>query len=524
MSRSIHTTWKHLQSERQIQYSDDELKDNRLRRMRDDLNNKSFIKKRKLIERRQVDISFNADNLFDPSTINIEIQGAGEFVHYPASKSDLIEVVKRMPTGVLSGIDSIILCLGKEYQEKCKDEYDEEVRDPYKGRISCDDNGIFYASPVSGTYFPDTCKIFLYAYVYDKTNLKLEIIELFLRLQMLSTFVHEAAHHDDNMRRTGRGRWLGLNEWKCEDYAELKQMEWSKEVILPYLSDQYPYEYDNLTRWIEKHGGVKFPLGVLAGESKRRRIGDMVKLVFSASSAVEELFLNVINDKSPREAMFEFARSLHYGDYYEECLISLDSLLDENPHDTEVMGIKADTFIHLERYNEAETMALECLSMDRNNTDALEALCDVQQHMKDWNALIETCARGIEAIQTAGEDTEHWEIRVFVEMKIIAALHLGEFNLAKEAAKLLPQGGFQEQRRQAFLALIALLDGDSGNAMDIAKSILSQDKVIGPAKAILKSVYNKAVYELGECGKQYVLSEYEKGFLEATDIIDLVEA
>jgi hypothetical protein len=524
MARSIHTTWRELILESKFRYSDNKPKEDRQKQMRDALYQKNSVKKQMRFERRQGGTLYSGIDFLDPSAIKIEIQDAGEFVHYPASKSDLIEVVKRMPPGVLTDINSIVFCLGKEYQEESTDEYDEEVRDPYTGRLSCDDNGLVYSSPVRGTYFPGTCKIFLYAYVYDKKEIDLEIIEPFLRLQMLSTFVHEAAHHDDKMRRTRRGRWIGINEYKCEDYAELKEMEWSQKVIIPYLLHRYPSEYDNLSKWIKEYGGVSFPLVTQAGESKGRQIDDKVNILFSASSPVEELFVNVFNGKAQRETMLEFAKALHFRDYYEECLEALESLIAKNPQDTEVMGIKADTFIHMEKYYEAELTAQECLSIEWDNTAAVEALCDVHQHRKDWKALMETSQRGIDTTRIIYEGTNRWEIRVFVEANIIAALHLREFNTAREAAGLLSVNGRQGLRNCAFLALITLLEGNSKSATEIAKSILGLDEVDAPVKAIMKWVYNKSVKELGECGQEYTLNKYEEAFLKNSDIIDLVIA
>lgn len=125
---------------------------------------------------------------------------------------------------------------------------------------------------------------------------------------------------------------------------------------------------------------------------------------------------------------------------------------------------------------------------------------------------METSLRGIDAIQTINEGTDRWEIMAFVEVNIIAALHLGEFNAAREAAGLLPMNGRQGQRKYAFLALITLLEGNSKGAADIAKGILGLDEVIAPVKALLKWVYNKPVKELEEFGQEYNLNEYEEAF------------
>ena len=44
-------------------------------------------------------------------------------------------------------------------------------------------------------YFPLSATIRLYAYVYDAALPNREMLEVYLRLRMLSTLLHEIAHH-----------------------------------------------------------------------------------------------------------------------------------------------------------------------------------------------------------------------------------------------------------------------------------------------------------------------------------------
>lgn len=517
MSRSIHTNIRNYISELRNDYSDDGLRINNLDRIKQQLDAKRLIKKSKRLERKLSGMMYNIPENFDASLIDIRILDSGDYIHYPASKEDLLGVAERLPYGALLGINSIDLCFGREYQNESSENIEEKDRDPYTGRLCSSAEGPVYFPPILGSYFSDTCKIFIYSYVYDKEELKLDVIEPYLRLQMLSTFVHEVAHHDDYMRRTRRGRWLGLNEWKCEDYAELQQWEWSGKAIIPYLMEAYHDEYAKLSGWIKEHGGVNFPLNVLAGESRGRKIGDMVKLVFSASSAVEELFINVINDKPPRETMLEFAKGLHYGDYYEECLDALNTILEKYPKDAEALGVKADTYIHLQKYGEAGHIAHECLNIDENNIEALEALCDMQRKTKDWDALKRTSERGIRATEDGT-----WEKRFFMEAGIIASLYLGDYTAAKEFAEAYTEGRRQAHRKLAFESLVALLSGDIKKAVDAAQEILSKDDVVGPVKAIFKGILNKAVCEYGIDCKKQELTEYENNFLVNMDIAGLL--
>src|SRR5207302_1223034 len=80
----------------------------------------------------------------------------------------------------------------------------------------------------------------LYAFVVDPALADRPLWELLLRLWALSTFVHEVAHHDDEMRRTARGRWHLEPCEKAEDYAIALQAEWTRDVVVPYLERTYP--------------------------------------------------------------------------------------------------------------------------------------------------------------------------------------------------------------------------------------------------------------------------------------------
>lgn len=518
MSRSIHTTYKTLILERRNNYSDDEIKKRNLKKLYKDIDVKKQIKKSVQLDKKRTKVLTDLADSFNTSTLDIRYIDNNEYVHYLVTEQDIIEIIKRLPLGVLSGIDSITFCLGKEYQEKASDNGSEELRDPFTGRICCNEKGPIYFSPVNGTYYPETCKIFLYAFVYDKRELKLNVIEPYLKLQKLATFVHEVAHHDDNMRRSRRGRWIGVNEWKCEDYADLCKKHWIEEAVVPYLLEQYPEEYKELSNWVKEYGGVDFSLIKLAGERGGRNIDGLVSLGTSASVAVEELFINVISEKPREEAMIEFAKELHFADYYEECIKSLGTLLTIDPNNSEAIGIKADTYIHLEKYHEAEMTANKCLSIDENNTDALEALCDVQQQNGDWKLVQHTSFKGI----VASKD-DSWQRRRFLQLRIISSLHLGEYENAMEDANLLPEDYNNSQRKTAFLALVEFLSGNTTKAFELSMNVMCEDKIMLQAGAILRSILNRVPIGKEEKSNRYELSEYENNYLIYSGIGELFE-
>ena len=518
MSRSIHTTGRVLLNEQRNEYADKEIKRTRLKKIIKNLKKKYRIKKQ-VLQERKFSSSKRLGKLItvELESVPINVYDLSDYIHYPSTKEDLLGILRRLPNDILLGLDSITLCLGKEYQEKAAEEDKKEGReihrDPFTGRI-CGDDEPFYLPPVLGTYWTDTCKIYIYAFVYDEQEIQLKEVIPFLRLKMLGTFVHELAHHDDNMRRTGRGRWLGINEWKCEEYAELKEKEWAVEIVLPYLLETYPEEYAALSNWIEKNGGVNFPLHILAGEAGGREIDGLIRIVFSATSAVTELFRNYLRGKSGYEAMIEFAHDIHIGDFYEECLISLNSILKEYPNDPKALGMKSDTYIHMEKFEEAQQVAELCLSIEPGNTDALDSLCDVFQRDRDWHELYEQSSKGIDVAE------ELWRKNSFVEINVLALIHLKDFEKAKSVCDTLPAKGRFITIKKAYDALIQYLRGNYPAAYDISKEMLSQTRVVMPAKAIMKSILNQAS-KYGYDQETQNLSEFEQNYLERSRLNDL---
>jgi tetratricopeptide (TPR) repeat protein len=514
MSRSINTTRRRLNLERLYQLSNDEIKEARLNKIQDELDNKKIIKAGENLSRKSKKASFQLLDPVDPEGILINVLESSDHIHYPISKRDIIEVAKRLPVNAIIGLDSITLCLGEIYQEEEFDGFGRESYDPYTGRISTGDGPVYYP-PILGVYRSSNSKIFLFAYVYDKQKLKLDVIEPFLRLKMLMTFIHEVAHHDDNLRRSGRGRCFGLNESRCENYAETQEALWAKTAVIPHLQETYPEEYTRLLNWINKMGGVDISLNSLIGEYSGR-IGNLYRLGFTINSAVDEMIKNVSNGKSNREVMIEFASDLHIGDHYDECMKSLETLLAKDSRDADALGIKADTLIHLEKYDEAEITAKECLTIDPSNLDAIRALCDIQRERKNWILLKQISAKGIQV-------STGWQSSYFLENNLIASLHLKDYKTAREDAESLPdKRGRGEQKKRAFIALVAFVSGDADKAVQMAKEVLSQEKVVPPAKAVLKAIINKYPDKAGDSENGFAFTEYEENFLQMFGIRDLI--
>ncbi|GMA98259.1 hypothetical protein [Pelosinus sp. IPA-1] len=514
MSRSIHTTRKEFDLERKYQLSNDEIKEARINKLQDQLDTKRTIKREKRLTRKVEKVNIKNLEPIDPEGLLIKVMDEGEYIHYPVSKNDLVEVAKRLPMNAIAGIESITLSLGKEYQEEEFEGFGEKSYDPYTGRIYSAD-GPIYTPPILGVYRWSNNRIFLFAYVYDRHKLELDVVEPFFRLKMLRTFIHEVAHHDDNMRRSERGHCFGLNENRCENYAEAQETLWAETIVIPYLLETYPDEYDRLMSWIRVMGGVDISLKRLIGEYSGR-IGNFYRLGFTIDAAVDEMIRNAIKGESSREIMLGFAHDLHIGDHYDLCMEALEAILTRDPKDTEALGIKADTLIHLNKYDEAEIIAKKCLKIASSNMDALQALCDIQINRKNWVILKEFSEKGIEI-------ATDWRRRRFFEDNLIASLHLENYKTAENDVQSLPdkEGRF-EQKKLAFIALLKFVSGEVENAVQIAKKVLAQEKVIAPAKAISKSIINKGLDEIGDSKGKLAFTEYEEDYLQMYGIRELI--
>jgi len=217
------------------------------------------------MERRQRPVSAEGLSVV---TIPIEVHNQGPFVHYPASPHDLERVLARMPQVAFDGLARIQLILGKEYiEEHCQDEHDE--RDPFTGRPSLQVFPNVYEGPCLGVYGCGRGRIAIHAHVYDPKALTVPqtICELYLRLRALTTFMHELAHHHDEIQRVRRGRWLADRKENVESYAEKMEYTWTREFVLPYLEEAYPQAAQDLAEWVEHYGVCPPASRILCGRS-----------------------------------------------------------------------------------------------------------------------------------------------------------------------------------------------------------------------------------------------------------------
>lgn len=391
MSRSIHTTRRTLRDLRKKKFASAEDRQAALKKARSEIWKKRRIKRQVAEERGRENPPLAVAAV---GTIPVEVWDTGPFVQHGASEADVRAILALLPSAACEGIASIRLCLGREYMEERADDDDDE-RDPFTGRKSFEIFPRVYAGDVLGTYSFKVGRIAIYAFVFDPAKLPLSapLCTFYLRLHALKTFVHEVAHHHDEVCRKARGRWRADREENSEWYAEKMEYEWTHEIVLPYLERTYPKEARALRRWVAHRGGLLLPLAFFAGDCRTTERNGMVRLVSSTSSAFETLVSEVTTAGSLAESRLGFAWDLHFADAYEDCLAILEKLLARAPEWIEALTCQADTLVHLERLDEALAVAEKVLHLEPANAEARESRGDVFERRKDWAALLENCAR-----------------------------------------------------------------------------------------------------------------------------------
>ena len=296
--------------------------------------------------------------------IPIRIIDRSQYIHYPASPDDIRGLLRILPASLTDGLKAIELCLGKQYKTRPRKIFDFESdysADPYTGRIGQEFLSGVYMGKWFGLYFPQIFTIRLSAFVYSFQLPHRHIVEFYLRLKMLMTFIHELGHHFDNISRVARGRWRMDNTEKAEIFAEDVQHNWAQEYIVPYLEKTYKKEVVELRTWMLKHAGVIIPLTFLAGDPRGTGPGGTIRTnsLFDTAGAFEDFVSAVIQNQDPTKARIEFARDIHYSDEYKIPLAILKTVLEKDPVNIEAIILESDIFIHQEKFELALNLPCE---------------------------------------------------------------------------------------------------------------------------------------------------------------------
>ena len=424
MARSVHTTRRQLLELKKTDFADAEIHRDLVKDVRVQLRQKRRITAQVNQERRDQHLALSPS---DPMLIPIVMVDHGPYIHYPANETDLRNLMLRLPRGVLDGLNRIELRLEANPRNPG------ETPDPFVSRLGSEVLPGVYSAKAIGTYYRLGGRIALSAYVYQADLPHRDVIELFLKLKMLSTFAHEVAHRFDCTQRRARGRWLAENRERNEIYAEGFQQSWTHEHVLPYIEAAYPHRVEALLAWIESHGGARISLAELFGDARRTGNGWLTRLktVFSARDAFVDLLQSVTDAQPADEIRVGFAQELHYAGLHEAALQALETVLHQDNH-LEALTLKADIRVHQNRFAEARVIAEQILTAHPGDLDALIVRCDALEGLKDWAELVGACTRLI-----SRDEVLEYQLRAALFQRARANLKLKAFAQVKADVLLL---------------------------------------------------------------------------------------
>ena len=241
----------------------------------------------------------------------IMVNEVGEYLHYPASPADIIAVLRRLPRELLDGLSCVDLKF--EAETHCPDEVTQAafVCDPYYEREGGEWLPGIYCGYCLGEYVANEQSIGLLGFVYDPAMPDRSMWETYLRFVMLSTLMHELAHHVDLKanREMDRASWIA----QSEDVAEHFQERWTFEYVVPYLQEVYPDEIAVFLHWVEEHAGAPVPLTELIPEpglqgneiAGHALVREMARLIATGAARADTrlLYLRFLDERERGEQM-----------------------------------------------------------------------------------------------------------------------------------------------------------------------------------------------------------------------------
>jgi len=210
----------------------------------------------------------------------------------------------------------------------------------------------------------------------------------YFKLQVLSTFVHEVAHHFDHTRRTARGRWLAWEREKLEGFAERRQHDWTQNYVVPYLEEAYPLDVNELLSWLEVHGQTRFALGELISDPRHVYVSTIER-------AMAELVKDILQGTPRIERLFNFALNLKIADLYERAQEVIDCILVEVPDHEDALELRARTWIFQGNYSQAASLELQILARHPQNWRARTTLTRAYEGLEQWAKVIEIATESL---------------------------------------------------------------------------------------------------------------------------------
>jgi len=268
------------------------------------------------------------------------------------------------------------------------------LRDPWLGRLGYETLPGVYGGRFLGSYWDGRSRVDLYAYAHDPSARLPVTWEIFLRLQMLSTFVHEVAHHQDRMQRLAGRRWTGDDDETVEGYADSFEAEWVRRYVAPYLEDAYPDAVEQLLAWIRDHGGASLSLCMLASDCWWQAKGVVAISSFgSARDAFRTLVRETREDGDVVAARVSFAHKLAQAGHEGEAMRVAEGVLYEQPANVGALSLLAKLLADAGEHRRAEATALLAVKHDSTCVEAWQTLACVREAVQDWAGLLEAATR-----------------------------------------------------------------------------------------------------------------------------------
>lgn len=392
MARSIHTTRRTLKELEETEFSSPSLERRAFGRARKQLERKRWIKNAVATSRSSPPAPREPTPV---DLIPIEVRDEGEHVLHAASLDDVRGVLRALPAGATHGVSRIQLVTGRVEFDK-DDEHDDEPRDPFIGRRGLQRFPGVWSSYVYGRFRTETGLVSLYAFVVDLAALPMPVAACrhYLRLQALTTLVHELAHHHDLIRRASRPRWTPVDDDLAEDYAEAMAVRWTIDAVLPWLAAQYAGEQRALLSWLHERAGVPVPIEFLAGVRQ-----SSTDVLMSAPEAFEDWLQEDASAQEPDARLGLATRALYVRDG-ELCLAIVEEILVRYPKDVEARVHRAHVLVGLKRFDDAIAQADELIADEAETEEGWSAKAWALEKQRLTDRLIEHCERWLETVDS----------------------------------------------------------------------------------------------------------------------------
>lgn len=509
MARTIRTTWRKLNNHLADNYADRAAKRAETRRLKAEIETKRLLKEQIALERRHA----RPDVVVDPAAVPIVVEPDGEHVHACVSAEDLVAVLRRLAPGVIGGVSEIRIGLGMHMQPEVEpDGDDDEGVDPLTGRAPSHLilPGV-HSGRVYGQYRADPASIYLCSFVYDGALANRTIKELYLRMFMLGTFVHEVAHHHDFRERVARGRWRADHRGQKENYAEHQEHAWMRSAVIPYLEEAYAGDISTLRSWFVEHVGAEVPLDVLAGDLRvTRRDGQIGGRLTSIRGAFADLIEAVETGKDPYAIRIGFANDLWLANELDGAHAVLTAMLAVYPRDPEALTLLSRVAGEEHRHVEAEGHARAALTEAPTYSDAWLALLFALRPQLRWADLVEAASQALTC-----PDLNYGALINFATARARAHLELGEHAALEHDLIGLALGPIRGAQSATVLRAVQLL-----RRGELAAALAFATEHAGPAtygRVELAAVRFEAAHRLGHRTEADELSEAQLDRLRALD-------